>query len=92
MPLGREVGLGQSDIVLDGVQLLLPQKGAEPHPQFPAHVYCGQTAGWTKMPLGMEVGLGPGHIILDGDPAPTFPKRGRCPQFSAHVYYGQTAG
>jgi len=42
-----------------------PPKGAEP-PQFSAHVYCGQTAGWIKMPFGMEVGLGPGHIVLDG--------------------------
>ena len=29
-----------------------PQKGAE-LPQFSAHLYCGQTAGCTKMPLGM---------------------------------------
>ena len=42
----------------------------EQSPQFSAHVYCGQTAEWTKVPLGMEVGLGPGHIVLDGDPAP----------------------
>jgi len=47
-----------------------PQKGAEPPPQFSAHVYCGQTAGWIKMTLGMEVGLGPGHIVLGGEPAP----------------------
>ena len=45
-----------------------PQKGAHP-PQFSAHVYCGQTAGWIKMPLGTK-GLGPGHIVLHGDPAP----------------------
>jgi len=28
MPLGIEVGLGPGDIVLDGAQLPLPQKGA----------------------------------------------------------------
>ena len=55
-----------------------PQKGAEPPPQFSAHVYCGQTAGWIKMTVGMEVGLGPGHIVLDGEPAP-LPKRGQSP-------------
>jgi len=77
MPLGTEVGLGPGDIVLDG--------DPAPPPQFSAHVYCGQTAGWIKMPLGTEVGLGPGDIVLDGDPAPP-------PQFSAHVYCGQTAG
>ena len=50
--------------------------GAEP--QFSAHVYCGQTAGWTKIALGMEVGLGTGHIVLDGNPAP-LPKRWQSP-------------
>jgi len=48
------------------------------HPQFSAHVYCGQTAAWIKMALGTEVGLGPGHIVLDGDPAPLH-KRGQSP-------------
>jgi len=42
-------------------------KGA--HPQFLAHVCCGQTAEWIKMPLGTEVDLSPGDIVLDGDPA-----------------------
>jgi len=51
-------------------------------PQFLAHVYSGQTAGWIKMPLGD----GPGdvdNVVLDGVPAP--PKRGTVPQISAHV-------
>ena len=61
------------------------QKGAEP--QFPAHVYCAQTAGYIKMPLGMEVGLSQGDFVFDGDPAHS-PKRGQSPQFSAHVYCG----
>jgi len=42
----------------------------EHSPQFSAHVYCGQPAGWMKMPLGTKVDLGPGHIMLDGDPSP----------------------
>jgi len=50
-------------------------KGAQP-PQFPAHICCGQIAGWIKMPLGMEVGLGPGDFVLDGDPAPHSAKKG----------------
>jgi len=45
MPLGRDVGLGPSDIVLDGDPVPLPKR---------LHVYCGQTAGWNKTPLGME--------------------------------------
>jgi len=48
-------------------------------PQFSAHVYCGQTAGWIKMALGMKVGLGLVHIVLDGDIASLPPKGGRAP-------------
>jgi len=51
-----EVGLSPRDFVFDG-DPALSQKGAEPPPQFSAHVYCGQTARWTKMTLRMEVGL-----------------------------------
>jgi len=61
-----------------GPSSTLPKKGAEPHPQFSAHVYCGQTAGWIKMALGMEVGLGPGHIVLDGETT-SLPKKGAEP-------------
>ena len=59
-----------------------PQKGAEPHPQFSAHFYCGQTAACIKMPLRMELGLGPGDFVLDGDPAPP---RGTAPIFGPHL-------
>ena len=86
MKLGKQVGLSHGHIVLDGNPAPPPQRGTAP-PQFSAHVYCGQMAGWIKMPLGTEVGLGPGHNVLDGDPTP--PKRGDSPQFSAHVYCGQ---
>ena len=47
-------------------------------PKFPAHVYCGQTAGWMKLVLRMEVGLSPGDFVLDGVPV-TFPQKGRNP-------------
>jgi len=57
-----------------GTQLPSSKRG---YPQFPAHVYCGQMAGWIMMPLGTEVGLGPGHVVLDGDPAS--PKKGTQP-------------
>jgi len=64
-----------------------PDKKGPAPTQFFAHVYCDQTAGWTKTPLGTEVDLGPGHIVLDGDPAPR--ERGTAdPLFSAHVYCG----
>jgi len=61
--------------VLDGDPAPLPKRGRSTPPQFSAHVYCGQTAGWIKMAFGMKVGVGPGHIVLDGDPAP-LPKKG----------------
>ena len=51
-----------------------PPKRRTAVPQFSAHVYCGQTAGWIKMPVGMELCLGPGNIVLDRDHLP--PKRG----------------
>ena len=68
MPLGREVDLSPSDIVLDGAPSPpLPKGGGAPHVS--AHAYCGQTVGWMKMPLGTKVDLSPGHIVLDRDPA-----------------------
>jgi len=71
-----------------------PKRGWSPPPQFSAHVYCDQTAGWIKMALGMEVGLGPGQIVLNGNPAPHPEKGGRAPppQIAAHFYCGQTVG
>jgi len=62
-----EVGLGPGHIVLDGDTAPSPKKGQSP--QFLAHVYCGQTAGWIKTPLDTEVNLGPGNFVLDGFPA-----------------------
>jgi len=53
MSLGVELGLGPGDFVLDRDPVPPPLKGG---PKFSAHVYCGQTAGWTKLVLGMEVG------------------------------------
>ena len=88
MPLGMEVGLSPGYFVLDG-DPAPSQKGGgargRNHPQFSAHVYCGQTARWIKMAIGMEVGLDPVHIVLDGDTAP-LPKKGAEPPISAHLY------
>jgi len=86
MALGMEVGLGPGHIVLDGDTAPLLQK-RDRAPQFLAHVYCGQTAGWIKRPLGTEVDLSQGHFVLDGFPA--IGERGTAaPLFSAHTYCG----
>jgi len=78
MPLGRKVGLDPSDIVLDGDPALPSPKGGRAPPEFSAHVYCAQTAGWITMPLGTEVGLDPSDIVLEENPAP-LPKKGAEP-------------
>ena len=65
MPLGTEVGIGPDDNVLDGDPASPSPKGGGAPPQFSAHFYCGQTAGFIKMPLGMEVGLSQGDFGLD---------------------------
>jgi len=84
MPLGVEVGLGPSHIVLDGTQLLHRKGHSSPH--FSAHVYHGQTSGWIRIPPGTVVGLGPGDIVLDGDTAsPMKMGTAALPHFSAHV-------
>ena len=85
MPLGTEVGLGPGHIVLVGDPAPPPRKGTAP--QFSAHIYCGQTAGWMKMPRLTKVGIRPGHIVLDGEPAPP-PKGGTSlplPIFSSYL-------
>ena len=84
MPLGREIGLGPGDIVLDG-DPAAPPKGGTAASHFLLHAYCSQTARWIKMPLGMELGLRPGHIVLDGNPAP--PKRGTTPNFGPRLLW-----
>jgi len=38
MPPGLEIGLGPGEFVLDGGPAPLPKKGAEPPPQFSAHL------------------------------------------------------
>ena len=87
------MSLGMEDFVLDGDPAPLPKKEAEPGagPQFSAHVYCGQMAGWIKMALGMEVCLGPVHTVLDGDTAPFSKNGAESPQISSNRYCVQTA-
>ena len=76
MALGMEVSLGPGHIVLDGDTAPSPKRDRAP--QFLAHVYCGQTAGWKQLVLGMVVGLSPGDFVLDGDPA-SLPQKGAEP-------------
>jgi len=79
MKFGMQVGHGAGHIVLDRDPAPPPLKGHSP--QFLAHIYCGQMAGWIKMPLGMKVGLGPGDFVLDEHPAAPPQKGGKAPNF-----------
>ena len=65
-PLGRELGLGPGDIVLDGDPASPTEKGTAAPPQLFGLCFFGQTAGWIRIPLHNEVGLGPGEILFDG--------------------------
>ena len=67
--LGREVGLGLGDFMLDGDPAPSPKRGRSPLPNFCPLLLC-QTAGWINMTLGMELGLGTGDFVLDGEPVP----------------------
>jgi len=67
-PLGMEVGLDRSDIVLDGHPPPLPKTGAEPTIFAP---YLLWPNGWMNQDATWYgVGLVPGHIVLDRNPAP----------------------
>jgi len=68
IPLGMEVGLGPGHIVLDGTQLPLPKKGAEP-PIFGPFLLWPNGCIYQDI-IGTEVGLSLGDIVLDGDSAP----------------------
>jgi len=63
IPLGTEVGLSLSHVVLDGD----PAPSQERNTAIPilANVYCGcgETAVWIKMPFDTEVGIGPAPIF-----------------------------
>jgi len=84
MPLGRDIGLRTSDIVLDGDPAPPPQRRGRA-PQFSAHIWCGQMAGWIKMPHPKQ------HCVRWGPSSPS-PNRGQSPQFLAHVHCSQMAG
>jgi len=75
-----EIGLSPGHIVLElvGDSAPQPRKWHSSLPNFSAHVYCGQTAGWIKLSLGMAVGFGPADIVLDGVPSsiPSPPPKG----------------
>ena len=77
MPLGMEVNLGISNVVLDRVAVPPPKSGRAP--SFSVRVYCGQTAGRMKTPLGTEVDFGPDCVVLDGEPAPPPAKGAKQP-------------
>jgi len=48
----------------------LPKKGGDTAPQFSAHVWCGQMAGWIKMPHSSEEGPQPRQHCVRWNPPP----------------------
>jgi len=58
----------------------LREKGHS-RPQFSAHVFCAQMAGWIKTSLGSEVILVQGDIVLDGDSGPQLKGAHQPPTF-----------
>jgi len=80
MPLGREVGLSPSDVLLDGDPVPLPKKGAQPPNFWPMFIVAKRLDG-SRCNFGMEAGLGPGHIVLNGDSAPSPKKGSTAPNF-----------
>jgi len=90
MPLGGEVRLSPSDIVLDGHPATSPSKREAEPPIFGPFLLwpngrVDQDATWKGgRPL-------PKRHYVRGDLAPPPQTGSRTSQFSAHVYYDQTA-
>ena len=77
MPLGTEVGLIPSDIVLDGDPVPLPQKGAEPPVFGPCLLWPNGRMDHDGTWYGRRPR--PSNVVLDGNPAP--PKRCTAARF-----------
>jgi len=89
MPLGREVGLSPSDIVLDGDPAPPPQKGVEPPIFGPCLLWPN---GWMDQDATWHGGRSrpKRHCARWGAQLP-FPG-GTAPHFLAHICCGQMAG
>ena len=92
MPHGREVGLGPSDIVLDGDPVPLPKMGAEPLNFGPCLLWPNGCINHDAIWYGGRPW--PRQHCARWGPSFRSPKRGHSPppQFSAHVCCGQTDG
>jgi len=85
MPLGREVGLGPSDIVLDGDPAPPPKKRAEATPIFgPCQLWMDQDATW--------YGGRPRPRPHSDRWGPSSPKKGIAPVCGPCLLYSHTAG
>jgi len=80
MPLGMEVGLDPSDIVLDGDPAArFPKRDRAPAIFSPRLLWPNTCMDQDATLYGLEVGLGPGIIVLDADPAT--PQGAQPPKF-----------
>ena len=92
MPLGMEVGLDPSDIVLDGewTQLPSPKNGSQPPIFSPSLLWPNGCIDQDATRYGGRPPPRP-HCARR-EPSSPSPKRGHSPQFLAHVCCGQTVG
>jgi len=95
VPLSMEVGLGPGNIVLDrdpaasakkGQSRSPKKEGTAPPPNFSAHIYCCQMAGWIRIPLGTEDRPLPWWHYVRWGPSSPHGKGTAAPHFLAHVY------
>jgi len=90
IPLGREIGFGPSDIVLDGrTQFPFPKNEAEPPIFGPYLLWPAKRLHGSRCHLVWRYASAEA-TLLDGDPAlPPPKKRKHSPRFLAHVFCGQ---
>jgi len=87
MPLGTEVGLGLSHIVLGGYLAPRTEKGIAAS-NFSVHIYCAQTAGCISIHWYGDRPRRSRHCGKWGPSSPT-ERSGAARHFLAHVYCGQ---
>ena len=91
IPLGREVGLSPSDIVLDGDPAPLSERERSPPPNFrPVSIVAKRLDGSRCHLVGRQASAK--ATLCCWRPSSPLPKTGAEPPIFGRVYCGQTAG